>query len=61
MRTLKFWQEYTEVCCDNEGNTEDKLQWFCTDGVATFYGNTKAQAASHFGVPVGFKEWKKEW
>ena len=56
MRTLKFWQECTEVFCDDEGNTEDKLQWFCTDGIATFYGDTKAQAASHFGVPVGFDD-----
>ena len=53
MRTLRFWQDYQEVICDNEGNTEERLQWLCSDGISTFYGDTKSEAASHFGVPVG--------
>jgi len=53
MKNLEFYQEMAEVICDEEGNTKDKLQWFCTDGISTFFGDTKAEAASHFGVPVG--------
>jgi hypothetical protein len=55
MRALKFWEEKTEVFIDDDddGNTERKKQWFCSDGVSTFFGDTKSEAASHFGVPVG--------
>ncbi len=54
MKTLKFWEDKTEVITDEEGNTELRTQWFCSDGVSTYYGDTKAEAASHFGVPIGF-------
>lgn len=56
MRTLKFWQEMGEVLIedDQDGNTEEKLQWYCSDGISTHWGDTKSEAASHFGVPVGF-------
>jgi len=53
MKTLKFWKDKAEVIIDDEGNSELRDQWFCTDGVSTYYGDTKAKAASHFGVPVG--------
>lgn len=53
MRKLEFWQEMAEVVIDDEGNMEEKMQWHCSDGISVFYGNTKAEAASHFGVPVG--------
>lgn len=53
MTTLEFWQDWQEVIVDDEGNTEEKLQWFCSDGISTYYGDTKAEAAAHFGVPVG--------
>jgi len=55
MKNLKFYQEMTEVFIDDDedGNTEEKLQWHCTDGISTFFGDTKAEAASHFGVPIG--------
>jgi hypothetical protein len=56
MKELNFYQEMQEVFIDEEGNTDEKLQWFCTDGISTFFGDTKAEAASHFGVPVGFEE-----
>jgi hypothetical protein len=58
MKTLTFWKEETEVWIEGneDGNTETKLQWFCSDGIATFFGDTKAEAASHFGVPVGFDD-----
>jgi hypothetical protein len=58
MKKLKFYQEMQEVWIegDEDGNTEMKLQWFCTDGISTFFGDTKAEAASHFGVPVGFDD-----
>lgn len=54
MSKLNLWQEVAEVISDDEGNSEERLQWFCSDGVSTYYGDTKAEAASHFGVPVGF-------
>lgn len=56
MKNLEFWQDATEVICDSEGNSEMKERWFCSDGISTYYGKTKAEAASHFGVPVGFDE-----
>jgi hypothetical protein len=58
MKTLTFWKEETEVWIegDEDGNTKTKLQWFCSDGISTFFGNTKAEAASYFGVPVGFDD-----
>lgn len=58
MRKLEFWQDTAEVFIDDDpdGNTITKMQWFCTDGVSTYYGNTKSEAAAHFGVPVGFDE-----
>jgi hypothetical protein len=56
MAKLTLWKEETEVWIegDEDGNTETKPQWFCSDGISTFFGDTKAEAASHFGVPVGF-------
>jgi hypothetical protein len=56
MRDLKFYQEMAEVIVDDEGNSEPVLQWFCSDGISTFFGATKSEAASHFGVPVGFED-----
>jgi hypothetical protein len=58
MKNLEFWKEKTEVLIegDEDGNTAIKMQWFCSDGVSTFYGDTKAEAASHFGVTVGFND-----
>lgn len=53
MANLHFWQDETEVIVDDEGNDELRLQWFCSDGISVYFGNTKAEAASHFGVPVG--------
>lgn len=53
MRKLEFWQEYGETY-DDEGNQgKDKLYWYCSDGISTYFGDTKAEAASRFGVPVG--------
>lgn len=51
MAKLHFWQDKIEVF-DNEGSTM-QLKWLCSDGVSTHFGDTKAEAASHFGVPVG--------
>lgn len=58
MKTLAFWKEETEVWIEGneDGNTEMKPQWFCSDGISTFFGDTKAEAAAHFGVPVGFDD-----
>jgi hypothetical protein len=58
MKKLTFWQEDTEVFVegDEDGNTEIKPQWFCSDGISTFFGDTKAEAASRFGVPIGFND-----
>ena len=55
MRKLEFWQDKTEVFTDDgsEWPFEERVQWFCSDGISTFFGDTKAQAAAHFGVPVG--------
>jgi len=54
MRKLTFWQEDVEGL-DDEGNDNGifETKWFCSDGISTFFGDTKAEAASHFGVPVG--------
>jgi hypothetical protein len=56
MRNLKFWKEKTEVFIedDEDGNTEMKMQWFGTDGISTYFGDTKTEVAARFGVPVGF-------
>lgn len=54
MRKLTFWKQEAEVIVDDEGNSEPRLQWHCSDGISTFFGDTKSEAASHFGVPVGF-------
>ena len=55
---LHFWKEVTEVVVDTRDGEdltiEEKEQWFCSDGVSTYFGDTKSEAASHFGVPVGF-------
>lgn len=58
MRKLTLWKEKTEVWIegDEDGNTEIKTQWFCSDGISIFYGDTKSEAAAHFGVPVGFDD-----
>ena len=56
MRKLEFWKEVEEVDHNNEGNGKLRSQWHCSDGISTYYGDTKAEAASHFGVPVGFKD-----
>jgi len=56
MRTIKFWRDDAEVFVDDEGNTEQRPQWFCSDGIATYYGDTKSEAASRFGVPIGFDD-----
>lgn len=56
MKTLKFWKDAAEVFVDDEGNTEMKEQWFCSDGISTYFGDTKAEASAHFGVPVGFDD-----
>jgi hypothetical protein len=58
MKTLTFWKEETEIWIEGneDGNTETRLQWFCSDGISTFFGDTKAEAASHFGVPIGFND-----
>jgi len=36
-----------------EGIEGDFLAWHCTDGITTYWGETKAEAAAHFGCPVG--------
>jgi len=56
MKTLDYWEEMTETMddCDEDGNGGiTKMQWYCSDGISTYWGDTKAEAASHFGVPVG--------
>jgi len=56
MKALAFWEEETDVYVDDgQGDVTEvrKMQWFCSDGVSTFFGETKSEAASHFGVPVG--------
>ena len=55
MKALNFWQEITEDpgTVDEDGNMEMRNMWFCSDGISTFFGRTKASAAAYFGVPVG--------
>ena len=53
MKELKFW-EGEQVVYDNEGNEIGyKKCWYCSDGISTYFGATRAEAAAHFGVPVG--------
>ena len=53
MKQIKFWQD-TVI-----GPEKDERKWFASDGVSTYFGNTKDEAASHFGVPVGFSATQK--
>jgi len=48
MRSLHFYIDKI----DNDLGA-DFLAWHCTDGISCYFGRTKAEAASHFGVPVG--------
>jgi hypothetical protein len=51
MRTLEFYKEDAPVPhCDGTVTWEPK--WYCTDGISTYWGDTKAEAASRFGVPI---------
>jgi hypothetical protein len=54
MKRLTFWKELTDDFDDEGNQLKDKMQWFCTDGISIYFGDTKADAASHFGVPIGF-------
>ena len=54
MKTLKFWQDSTEIVDDYGYTVGHETKWFCSDGISTYFGDTKTAAAAHFGVPVGF-------
>ncbi|MDP8275161.1 MAG: hypothetical protein RAO92_02030 [Candidatus Euphemobacter frigidus] len=57
MRQLRFWKEAVEVFEDENADVgEEQIRWFCSDGISTFFGETRSEAASHFGVPVGFED-----
>ena len=60
MKALQFYQDTVEEMeWDEDEQTEHytkKTVWYCTDGISTFFGDTKTEAASHFGVPVGFED-----
>ncbi|MDD5722641.1 MAG: hypothetical protein PHY29_02750 [Syntrophales bacterium] len=52
-KDLTLWKEGAEIF-DDEGNTYYADKWFCSDGISTFFADTRAEAAAHFGVPLGF-------
>ena len=55
MANLRFWEDEVEIFGKDDTDTGTiETRWFCSDGVSTFFGETKSEAASHFGVPVGF-------
>ena len=57
MRNLRFWEEEVEIFGEDDIDVgELAVRWFCSDGMSTFFGETKSEAASHFGVPVGFED-----
>jgi hypothetical protein len=60
MRTLEFWKDWIEEVIDDNDleniNTKWEKVWFCSDGISTYTGETKSEAASRFGVPVGFND-----
>lgn len=47
MKKLRFYID--EV----EGMDNNFLAWHCTDGIATYFGETKIEAASQFGCALG--------
>lgn len=47
MRKLRFWIDVVE------GINHNFNAWHCSDGVSTYFGETRSEAAAHFGVPVG--------
>ena len=53
MKQIKFWQD-TVI-----GPERDERKWFASDGISTYFGDTKEEAAAHFGVPVGFSATQK--
>ena len=57
MAELRFWEDEVEILGEDDIDTGTmETRWFCSDGVSTFFGETKSEAASHFGVPVGFDD-----
>jgi len=57
MANLRFWEDEVEIFGEDDIDTGTmETRWFCSDGISTFFGETKSEAASHFGVPVGFDD-----
>jgi hypothetical protein len=53
MKKINFWQD-TVI-----GPERDERKWFASDGISTYFGDTKEEAAAHFGVPVGLSATQK--
>jgi hypothetical protein len=53
MKNLEFFKEDGLVSIDETGVETWAPVWYCTDGISTYSGETKSEAAAHFGVPFG--------
>jgi hypothetical protein len=54
-KIIEIYKEEIPVV-HKDGTVTWKKGWYATDGISTYYGDTKAEAAAHFGVPVGFDD-----
>jgi len=55
MKTLEFWKDDAPIA-HTDGTDTWETKWYCSDGISTYWGDTKSEAASHFGVPIDIED-----
>jgi hypothetical protein len=52
MRKLEIYKDDCPIAHE-DGTVTWETRWVCSDGISCYYGDTKAEAMAHYGVPVG--------